>query len=280
MRRTPVVIAGGLVLVVAVVFSEMAAAGSDKTPGSIGSAPTSGFVYGTKDVTSLTYSCKRTGYDSLDCEFIQSRVSKKAKAEELSAELENARKLFREESDQKLPAEDCALYKKLLGAFEGREKPPKGQEKLNQMAGFEKQDMIASIRALLKFCDTPSEENYLDIVKLKHSKEARTCTVGSNSFTQKFKGVTGHSSGKTVWVVKGEPSGVCGIVQLSRFEPGEYLDNGSVLFWNYRSAKAITNPEADFAPRLKCKDLDQDEYLFDWKSEERALGCDYIEFGF
>ena len=75
--------------------------------------------------------------------------------------------------------------------------------------------------------------------------------------------------------------GACGIVQLSRFEP-ERLKSSSGEFWKYIAKKSVTNKQGlfmrGFGGDVMCKDLDENEYIYDYKSKTHALGCDYIEF--
>jgi hypothetical protein len=65
-------------------------------------------------------------------------------------------------------------------------------------------------------------------------------------------------------------------VNLSRLEVDK-ATGGTYRFWQYTARKAVTNPKGT-AFGIACKDLDEREYLYDWKGEERSVGCDYIEF--
>ena len=56
--------------------------------------PTSGIVYNTKETNSLVYFCEKNRGNTLDCDFTQTRVRKKAKAEDLKTRLDQARKGF------------------------------------------------------------------------------------------------------------------------------------------------------------------------------------------
>jgi hypothetical protein len=54
------------------------------------------------------------------------------------------------------------------------------------------------------------------------------------------------------------------------------------VFWKYIAKKAVTNKQGLFMRGLgrdvMCKDLDENEYIYDSGSKTHALGCDYIEF--
>jgi len=119
---------------------------------------------------------------------------------------------------------------------------------------------------------------------MEHDKEVRTCQVSSNVFTQTFKYVQDYTSNSGAWVVQSQPEGPCGIVQLSRFEPViTKIGDTNYTNWNYIAKKAITNPKGQAFLELKCSNLDQNEYVYDWQSSTQEddlyrLGCDYIEF--
>jgi hypothetical protein len=76
------------------------------------------------------------------------------------------------------------------------------------------------------------------------------------------------------WVAESTPQGVCGAVDLSRFEPEK---SGNLVFWKFATRKAISNPNASFLG-LQCKDLEQSEYLWDWRSVQNGISCDFVEF--
>ena len=99
-----------------------------------------------------------------------------------------------------------------------------------------------------------------------------TCAVNSHRFTQRFKRVDGAGP----WVVMDQPNGPCGVINVSRFE----RPTGSTFpVWNYRAKKVVTNPGGELMPRFSCSDLDEREFVYDWRSEEKFLNCNYIKFG-
>jgi hypothetical protein len=75
------------------------------------------------------------------------------------------------------------------------------------------------------------------------------------------------------WIVVDRPSGPCGVVNVSRFE----RDTQSKIFWKYFAKKVITNPRGEVIPGLSCGGLDEREYLYDRRSQEIFLRCDYIK---
>ncbi len=239
--------------------------------------PSSGIVYNTKEIHSLVYFCEKSQDNFLDCEFTQTRVRKKAKAEDLKSRLDEARKEFR--TSKELTPEMCKQQKDFIEILQGRKKAPNKEQQdfVKNISDMEKKDVLKIMSAITTACDSRTEENYLNVVRVGYDKDARTCVVNSHAYKQSFRLVLDHVSGARSWVAKGEPSGACGIVQLSRFEP-ERLKDSKFVFWKYVAKKSVTNRQGLFMPGMSCKDLDEDEYIYDWRSKEHALGCDYIEF--
>lgn len=254
--------------------------------------PTTGIIYNTKEDSSITYNCTKMQSGVLECEFVQTAVRKKTKAEDLKKKIEQAKKQLPDALKELSSEKTCDWMSVMLNVLEGKSTPEKAAEDapkgavsdkkqfikgMKEMSPSKKQDLLVSLRTLDEFCKTKSEESYLKITKLEHEKEMRTCTVSSNPFKQNFKWVEDYS-GKGAWVVDAKPEGPCGVVQLTRFEADR--TDSKLVFWRYIAKKAITNPKGELLlPGLSCGDLDQGEYLYDWKNDrDSKLGCEYIEF--
>lgn len=239
-----------------------------------GDAPDVGLLYNTKETHSLVFQCQQSSENILECDFTQTAVRKKAKPEDLKTTLSQARDEFR--AGVKMTPAECKAYSELVEILEGRKKPPKEQE-FKKISDIEKKDLLASTKAMTQFCKSRTEENFLKMIRLDHDKNTRTCQVSSNTFKQTFRYIKDNVSGVSTWVAKGEPVGPCGVVQLSRFEP-EQPKGVPFVFWKYIARKVVTNPQGFIVPGASCKGLDESEYLYDWRSKEHQLSCDYIEF--
>lgn len=240
-------------------------------------APSSGIVYNTKEANFLVYFCEKSRDNSLDCEFTQTRLRKEAKPEELKARLDAARKAF--PTSKELTPESCKEQKDFVELLQGRKKAPnkEQQDYLKNISDLEKNDVLKIMDAITAACNSKSEESYLNVVRIGFNKDIRTCVLSSNTYKQSFRLVLDPVSGARSWVTKGDPSGPCGIVQLSRFVP-EKLKDSKLTSWKYIAKKAVTNRQGLLMPGMACTDLDEDEYIFDWRSKEHAPGCDYIKF--
>ena len=74
----------------------------------------------------------------------------------------------------------------MLDVLEGRKPAPKNQVELDRKPDVERRDNIRAIRALLSVCDGPTEEKFLNMARLVHERDVRTCIVSSRSFRQSF----------------------------------------------------------------------------------------------
>ncbi|MBP6010743.1 MAG: hypothetical protein KBA31_00820 [Alphaproteobacteria bacterium] len=116
------------------------------------------------------------------------------------------------------------------------------------------------------------------LAKVNFEKDQRTCLVNSHTFTQRFRWVD-DLGGRGAWVTEDKPTGPCGTIQLSRFEP-DPTTKPSLRFWKYYARKAVTNPQGSMYGAMKCTELDQGTYPYDWNGpRETGMGCDYVSFG-
>lgn len=224
------------------------------------SAPTTGILYNTKDAASLVYECQNKG-QMLECEFIQSSVIQDLKPKDA----EQARKELSAQYEQykkDISKEGCNQLQALFDVPDGKNKVPK--------------EGLQRIEKMLEFCLNSSKSNFNNLVDEIIDQRTRTCRISSNIFKQIFKRNFDSNMGNTTWLAKDEPTGVCGIVALSRFEIDQ-LEKDSTA-WKYFSRKAITNPKANIMGSIPCSRFDEIEYEYDWKGNTRYMKCDIIEF--
>lgn len=239
------------------------------------SAPTLGLLYNTQEGHSLTYRCEPVKAAQLNCEFVQTAVRFKSTYADLPSVLDKARKQFG--SEKQPSVQECTTYRDVLAVFEGKKTAPK-PEGIAAMSQVEMADGQRIAKALVEYCDRPSEETFLSVVRIGHDKDRRTCSVSSISYRQSFR-LLAEGSGRAIWVTQGSPEGSCGIVQLSRFEPEETkIGTSTFTNWSYIARKAITNPSGELFPGAKCSGLDERPYTYDWRSKEHQMSCDYIQF--
>ncbi|MCA0256659.1 MAG: hypothetical protein LCH47_08720 [Proteobacteria bacterium] len=254
--------------------------------------PTIGMLYNQQEDASLTFKCKLTDTQRLQCDFIQTAIRKKAKPADLEKKIDEARKNYPAAAKEFSDPKQCNMVGVWLGMATGAisidaalarnpgiasdvAKFKEGMGRLRQ-DGAANPSVLAPFKALAVMCDHPTIENYLKIASVNHEKDLRTCQVSSNPFTQEFVWVSDFGN-SGAWVVSSQPEGPCGVVQLSRFEKDQA--NASGLFWRYIARKAATNPSGNIMPGLTCSSVDEAEYVYDWKkSRSDFLQCDFVEF--
>jgi len=238
--------------------------------------PTSGLVHNTKEMSSLSYSCTQNGVE-INCEFSQSSVRKQAAPDDFPALQDKWINDFDKNGPDKLIDEStCKTSQLLLDVFEGKTKAPK-KDLFEKMSSFQRKDMGDMSKATVAFCNKKTKENFIKLMQIDYEKNMRTCRVSSTHWIDTFKQVKDFDSGNYSWVVKSTPEGPCGTVQLSRFVP-EKLEDSKIIMWKFIAKKIVTNPQGSLFPGFSCSDLDQKEYLYDWRSQHLAPGCEYIEF--
>lgn len=236
------------------------------------SPPLSGHVSNTQEMSSLYYSCRPSGSGAIECEFVQTSVRQKAKPEDLPKKIAEARAEFRKTGLKGFPKEECDGYRKIVAMMRGNSANLTAEQRqwLLTMTPRKRQHLNDSFDAMMRVCDNPTEEAFIKLVELEHSKNMRTCRVSSNTYRQTLKRVS-----PDVYTANEGPSGDCGIINVSRLERA----TDSKLFFNYRAKKIITNPKATFFISMLCEQLDQAEYLYTWRTQEWTPTCDFLEFG-
>jgi hypothetical protein len=239
--------------------------------------PRSGLLYNTQETHSLTYDCADVG-EQLDCQFTQVAVRRKVNSEDITAHIEKSRKDFSELSDKSKVFGDCGDYSSIISAIkEGR--PPTNADVVKFKKAFsdpvQRYDAIEMFTLIDAYCKKNTEENYMKFIRHMVGRDSRTCLVSVNPYKSTFKRVYG-SAGYN-YIAVSSPTGPCGIIDVSRFEQ-ENATALKITLWKYYSRRAVANPNSEILPGASCSKLDQQEYLYDWRSTVNVMKCDYIEF--
>jgi len=254
--------------------------------------PTTGIVYNTKEASALYYSCEPE-QNYLKCVFTQTSVRKpnrKLSEEEIEKE---AKEIYKSQTNIIAEKKICKFFSDISDVITGKssiedkagELIASGQiadkevffDSIQNMSELQKNEMVSMGEAIGRVCKDNSIDNIKNVVRIKNENELNYCSVSSGTFHQTLKHVYDYTSGASSWVVAGEPQGPCGTVQLSRFEKSEGFSG--ITFWNYISEKKITNKKGLLYGTMSCADLDEQAYLYSWKSEDHYMGCTKITFG-
>jgi hypothetical protein len=240
--------------------------------------PLSGTLIGDVSKDILNYECVglNGARERISCDFVQVLLMKKSKPADLGEEVEQFLSEFDAESETTFKTQFCSLSLSLDAVVKGnldarletmdrtdlvnaidayQSSPPKAQEDLNRLASN-----------LRDACIDPTDEMLVKMFSAMHEQATRSCEVFVNKYTQTYVKVS-----DTLWAVESTPSGVCGVVNTSRFI-GDAKYGG---LWEHETSKIVMNKEG--AGLLKCADLDEAKTLYSWKGRRsNFLGCDYI----
>jgi len=244
--------------------------------------PTTGIVYGVMENRSLTFDCKESGRDLIACNFTIAGISKKLTEDKANAKILEEMKEYESRMEEfSKENEGCSQAKLIVNVIEGKAEPPdpvvwkKSMSTKNQR---EIDDVKSNMESLINLCNKPTKNNYRKFISTQIIKDSKTCNLHSQNYQQTFKRVQDFDEKTEIWAVVSEPYGVCGLVQLDRFEREESSTEG-LFFWNYYAKKFVTNKKGQTLLGTKCTDLDENEYEYNWRSPDpKYMGCEYIEY--
>lgn len=254
--------------------------------------PSVGITYENGNASSISYDCNLVSDDVLNCKFIQTRLRKEEKLktnEEIGLEVQELFKISKEDAglDEGTLAGMCSSTKVIIEALAGKrnidliakEAFQQGVitdskhfvDSINEMSEAEKGAIIKQSQGILGLCDAVTPASVAKFFKMNNERAARTCNISSIAFNQSFRYVSGMKQGQGSWVVIDNPSGSCGIINLSRFEQSDSM-------WDYYSKKSVTNPKGMLFSDVACGELDEDEYLYSWRPDDYYVECDIVKF--
>lgn len=243
--------------------------------------PRLGILHHTTENSSFQFDCQMMGKE-LHCDMTQSFIREQVPKDKIA---ERSKEIYESIVSEKTKPGDCDELAKLSkGVAEAIKNPAKiPVDKRAVVLNLPKEklrELMDTTIALERVCRKKTIENINTLRNLLLKAESTTCRVGSHSWKEVFqKAPPNYSDPENlpVWISKSEPSGDCGIVLLNRFEQVAISDS-KVKFWNYVSRKAITNPNGQMLLGGQCKDLDEESYLYSWRSRDVFLECKTIKF--
>ena len=231
--------------------------------------PSSGAVYSGGERRALSYDCKATPGGELECKFVETQVRKDQEPDDLGQAIWIARRGFRR-SPSEYREQSCESWRATEEALVARTPPGR----VASLPRVQKADALALARAIGVYCGKPTEDNYVKIVALNHSRGLRTCVITSKVSIESFR--RSQSDGPNVWISRAETPGACGVVQHARFEPA---GSGGEDSWKYTTWRTVTNPTAEKSLGVICKQFETKQSVYDGQSPSMQMKCDYIEFG-
>lgn len=203
----------------------------------------------TENIETLNYEC--TLSTQLHCDFVQSMITKGSPA---------------------TPEEIDAASAELITAAQG-ELCANVREMGNHLDAVLAEDQLPSsadtdievMRAMLEFCDQPTETTARKIALKLADREAQTCSIWSNHFSMSFD----WNVYTERWENISTPRGACGVVTFT------YLQQ-SGSFWSFREQRVVTNPQSEDWLFGDCSALEYPPETFDWRPRKAHAQCTYI----
>lgn len=211
--------------------------------------------------------------DRLSCDFFQMSVSYEVSPEEYQTKLEASITEILSDENQN-PSTIANQVAQICGSVE--EQIPEYDKKLQALSGSSKYQFYSEFKTLIEeSCDLESSEQMREwmsrVVELSLSWDRVTCKVWPNTWNQEF--TLRGGSGTSYWLSDSEPSGECGIVNISTIKnDGEY-------FWKYESRRVVTNKEATDT-LMPCDQFEERVASYRWEPVEHLVNCKEIKFGF
>ncbi|MFZ4808914.1 MAG: hypothetical protein ACOYLQ_16800 [Hyphomicrobiaceae bacterium] len=196
-----------------IVFSQIIFASLARADG----PPRFGLLGGRHDRDFMEFRCQEIGSGTIDCDFVQVKVTLAAKPADLAEKLAKAADQEAELRKQPMDAKMCRELSDMEQAI--RTGVPSGlvtnaqefKEGLAAMTAREKEDVFKSIGALKRVCESPTRANIEFMIRAEHDKLSRTCKVWLNQYKQRFN----RQPNGNVWASSTPPSGECGVVNVS-----------------------------------------------------------------
>lgn len=230
--------------------------------------PTYGTLIGERDGDTLNYECRELSTDTIECEFVQVLMSKD------TPELVSKEAVDQILADMAAGSAEtvCSDFMKIQAVLDGGADrsiwPEKSDEEIEGILNSVRNAPygLASLQAFSDLCETPTDKSAARIIEVSNQSKEVVCRPFVNKYTQKFVRV----SPKT-WVVKSGPSGVCGLVNTSKFVGHPEYD----FLWNYYASKVVTNK--DGKGLVGCNELDEQEQPYKWDQGPVYKNCQYFD---
>jgi hypothetical protein len=140
-------------------------------------------------------------------------------------------------------------------------------DRMSRLGFRELKDMWTMFGTIASICDEPSDDNVEALLRLSLEKEARTCKISINKWSQTFRPIS-----EIIWALSSDgPEGICGVQRLDRFE---CHDGGT--FCEFISEKRILNPDGKHLG-ISCGILEERAFRYKY-GDGVYLDCNIVSF--
>jgi hypothetical protein len=249
--------------------------------------PKSGIAYNVKESSALHYSCELDGSD-LYCKMNQTSVRRKYSDSEREKKRADLNSVMLTEEREGKTQERCRTMEEMNRNIDELLKPQNKltplQARSYQLGGTGREQFKSYYSEWSQYCKRQNTTTRANLINKFLDVDFNTCTISSNSWNEVFMRAPGPLGGNfneaPIWIRKSQgPEGACGVIQANRWEADtKAYDYPKFKFWNYAAKKLISNPSGKGLFGFECKNLDEAEYVYDWKKQPIPFSCQYLEF--
>ncbi|WP_369722962.1 hypothetical protein AB8Z38_02510 [Bradyrhizobium sp. LLZ17] len=215
----------------------------------------------------LYFNCQKSGSAQMQCDILQTLISKKKTDVEIDAELKELNGTDSLAQFNKIFGEGC----KSLVANEGKLRSA-------QKSGIGVDGKPVNLRiaaagwpmmfGMLDVCKTPTQESASRFFKLTTDEERRSCKVHTFMSKASFTFIRETNS----WTTKEGPTGPCGTFVL-----GTLTQDQKTSFWSYVEKTLRTNPKGVLPLGQSCSLFPEHTANYSWRTTRTLAACDFIE---
>lgn len=239
--------------------------------------PLYGTLIGSEDGDILSYQCSPTSSNRISCEFTQILLSNKADESDLESSINLLMELLPDTngdlntycSSFLLPLHE--MFLEGVSRATVKNIPIIEEEDVDSFikSVSEREEYFRGFSSLgFDLCTLRTEETAVAFAEFSHRENARTCTPFVNQYSQTFVKIT-----ERLYVVEASPSGVCGVINTSRFSNS--TDDLNPVTWDYTASKIVSNRSDDESPI--CSALSEEPVQYIWNASSKRINCTFID---
>jgi hypothetical protein len=134
-------------------------------------------------------------------------------------------------------------------------------------------------KAVLESCSTGKPDAWRRWIALSRERSLKTCDYAAHSYMQTFHRVS-EQLGEVQWATDGDPQGLCGVVNQSRFISTKVPGGGNTPFWIYVSDYKVLHRSAKDYGRSCSGAAPDRHWTFTWCQDEALaeVACETVRF--
>jgi hypothetical protein len=215
----------------------------------------------------LFFNCQKSSPTQMQCDILQTLISKKKTDVEIDAELKELNGTDPLAQFNKVFGNGCTSLIANEAKIRATQKTGIGLDgkPINQRVAAAGWPMM---NEMLDVCKMPTRESASRFFKLMTDEERRSCRV--HTFTSKSS--FNFERETNSWIAKEGPTGPCGTFVL-----GALTQDPKTSFWSYVQKVLRTNPKGVLPNTQSCSLYPEHTTNYSWRTTTTLENCDFIE---